>query len=169
MPLYISNFCTNECIYCGFNRTNRIKRRKLTLEEIEREAVGDLETEMKHILVLTGEAPDITPVDYIEDAVGIIKKRFPSVSIEVFPMEEEEYRRLKLAGVDGMTIYQETYDREVYRKVHPAGRKTDYLFRLDAPERAAKAGLRTMIYRHFVRSGGEKERSVSDRYARQIS
>lgn len=144
VPLYISNYCNNECIYCGFNRTNRIKRRKLTLEEIEREARAIAKSEMKHILVLTGEAPDITPIEYIEEAVGIIKKLFPSVSIEVFPMEEEEYRRLRQAGVDGMTIYQETYDRGLYSKVHRAGRKADYLFRLDAPERAARAGLRTV-------------------------
>ncbi len=144
VPLYISNYCTNECIYCGFNRTNRIKRRKLTLEEIELEARAVAETEMKHILVLTGEAPEISSIDYIEDAVGIIKKLFPSVSIEVFPMEEAEYRRLRQAGVDGMTVYQETYDRALYSKVHLAGRKADYRFRLDAPERAAKAGLRTV-------------------------
>ena len=144
VPLYISNFCSNECIYCGFNRTNQIRRRKLTLGEIEREVRAISETEMKHILLLTGEAPDVTPLEYIEDAVGVIKKWFPSVSIEVFPMEEEGYRRLREAGVDGMTLYQEVYDREVYRKVHLVGRKADYRFRLDAPERAARAGLRTI-------------------------
>jgi len=159
VPLYISNFCTNECIYCGFNRTNRISRKKLSMEEIEVEARAIAETEMKHILVLTGEAPEITPVSYIEDAVGIIKKWFPSVSIEVFPMEEEGYRRLKNAGVDGMTIYQEVYDREVYKKVHLAGKKADYRFRLDAPERAAKAGLRTVSVGALL-GLGEKRREA---------
>ncbi len=143
-PLYISNFCTNQCVYCGFNQTNPIKRKKLTREEITREAEAISTTEMRHILVLTGEAPEITPISYIEDAVKIIRARFPSVSIEVFPMEVDEYARLKSAGVDGMTVYQETYDRDIYRKVHLEGRKTDYLFRLNAPERAAKAGLRTV-------------------------
>jgi 2-iminoacetate synthase len=159
VPLYISNYCNNECIYCGFNRTNRIKRRKLTLEEIDLEARAISESEMKHILVLTGEAPDITPIDYIEEAVGIIKKRFPSVSIEVFPLEETEYLRLKQAGVDGMTIYQEVYNRDIYTKVHPAGRKADYLFRLDAPERAANAGLRTVSVGALL-GLGEKRREA---------
>jgi 2-iminoacetate synthase len=114
---------------------------------------------MKHILVLTGEAPDITPLEYIEDAVAVIRKCFPSVSIEVFPMEEDGYRRLKKAGVDGMTIYQEVYDREVYRKVHPSGRKSDYRFRLDAPERAARAGLRTVSVGALL-GLGEKRREA---------
>jgi len=159
VPLYISNYCSNECIYCGFNRTNRISRRKLTLDEIDLEAEAISKTEMKHILVLTGEAPDITPLTYIADAISVIKKRFPSVSIEVFPMEVEEYRRLKHAGVDGMTIYQEVYDREIYKKVHLAGRKADYRFRLDAPERAAKAGLRTVSVGALL-GLGEKRREA---------
>jgi 2-iminoacetate synthase len=159
VPLYISNYCSNECIYCGFNRTNRISRKKLTFEEIEVEARAISETEMKHILVLTGEAPDITPLAYIEDAVAIIKKRFPSVSIEVFPMEEDGYRRLKTAGVDGMTLYQEVYDREIYRKVHLSGKKADYRFRLDGPERAAKAGLRTVSVGALL-GLGEKRREA---------
>jgi 2-iminoacetate synthase len=159
VPLYISNFCSNECIYCGFNRTNRINRKKLTLEEIEREAEAISRTEMKHILVLTGEAPDITPLEYIEDAVAVIKNRFPSVSIEVFPMAEDGYGRLKAAGVDGMTLYQEVYDREVYRKVHLAGKKADYRWRLDAPERAARAGLRTVSVGALL-GLGEKRREA---------
>lgn len=142
IPLYISNYCTNECVYCGFNRANRIRRKKLTLEEIAAEADAISETEMKHILVLTGEAREVTPMDYIEEALRIIKKRFSSVSIEMFPMETDEYRRLKAAGVDGLTIYQEVYDRKIYKKVHPAGKKADYLHRLDAPERGAQAGIR---------------------------
>jgi 2-iminoacetate synthase len=97
---------------------------------------------MKHILVLTGEARQVTPMDYIEEAIGIIKKRFSSISIEMFPMDTEEYRRLKAAGVDGLTVYQEVYDREIYQKVHPAGKKADYRYRLDTPERGAVAGIR---------------------------
>lgn len=142
IPLYISNYCSNECIYCGFNRTHKIHRKKLTLEEIEEEAATIAETEMKHILVLTGEARPVTPLSYIEDAVKILKKRFSSISIEMFPMDEAEYRRLKQAGVDGLTIYQEVYDRSVYQAVHRAGKKTDYRYRLDAPERGARAGFR---------------------------
>lgn len=142
IPLYLSNFCTNECVYCGFNRANRIRRKKLTLEEIAAEADAISKTEMKHILVLTGEARQVTPMDYIEDAIRIIKQRFSSISIEMFPMDVEEYRRLKAIGVDGLTIYQEVYDREIYQRVHPAGNKSDYFYRLDAPERGAQAGIR---------------------------
>lgn len=142
IPLYISNYCNNKCIYCGFNRSNKISRKKLSLQEIENEVRKIAETEMKHILVLTGEAKEVTPLDYIEDSIRIIRKYFPSVSIEMFPMDEDNYKSLKNAGVDGLTIYQEVYDETVYRKVHLSGKKTDYRYRLDTPERGAKAGFR---------------------------
>lgn len=142
IPLYISNYCTNECIYCGFNRRNDIERRKLSLEQIETEARAIAATGMQHLLLLTGEAPQATPMDYLEEAVRLLKKYFASVSIEMFPMQEEEYVRLKTAGVDGLTIYQEVYDRQRYGLLHTAGKKTDYRFRLDAPERGARAGFR---------------------------
>jgi 2-iminoacetate synthase len=144
IPLYISNYCSNECIYCGFNHTNQIERKKLTFEEIEEEAKAISKTEMRHILVLTGENRKVTPLDYLETAINIIKKRFSSVSIEIFPMDEAEYRCLKEAGVDGLTIYQEVYDRAIYKKVHLSGKKADYRYRLDTAERAARAGLRNV-------------------------
>lgn len=142
IPLYISNYCSNECVYCGFHRGNAIERRKLTLAEIEEEARSIASTGMQHVLVLTGEAPRVTPTDYLEDAVRLLKRYFASVAIEIFPMEVEEYRRLKDAGVDGLTLYQEVYDQDSYAKVHIAGRKADYRYRLDAPERGARAGFR---------------------------
>ncbi len=144
IPLYISNYCSNQCVYCGFNCANAIDRRKLTLDEIETEARAIAETGMQHLLLLTGEAPQVTPMDYLEDAVRLLKRYFASVSIEVFPMNEDEYHRLKLAGVDGLTLYQEVYDRPLYEQVHPAGRKKDYRYRLDAPERGARAGFRAV-------------------------
>ncbi len=144
IPLYISNYCSNECVYCGFNRKNKIGREKLTLDEIVNNAKEISKTGIKHILFLTGEAPELTPMQYLLDTVGILKKYFSSISIEIFPMETEDYRTLKNAGVDGLTIYQETYDRDIYGKVHLSGRKKDYLFRLDTPERGAKAGFRTV-------------------------
>jgi 2-iminoacetate synthase len=97
---------------------------------------------MKHILILTGESRKDTPPEYIADAVRLLRKYFPSVSIEVYPMETDEYRMLKVAGVDGLTIYQETYDRAVYSVVHPSGKKRDYDYRLDTPARGAEAGFR---------------------------
>ena len=144
IPLYISNFCANQCAYCGFNRQNRIVRRKLDLMEIEREAQAIARSGMQHILFLTGEAQQLTPMDYMLDAARCLKRYFASVAIEVYPLEVEEYRQLKEAGVDSMTIFQECYDQEVYRRVHQAGKKTDFHFRLDAPERAARAGLRSV-------------------------
>ena len=142
IPLYISNFCNSECIYCGFNRRHAIKRRKLTLEEIDAEARKIAATGMRHILVLTGEAPKLTPIAYLTAAVEILKSYFASISIEMHPMETSEYIQLKKAGVDGLTVYQEVYDRRVYARVHLAGAKTDYQFRLDAPARGARAGFR---------------------------
>ena len=142
IPLYISNFCSSECIYCGFNRRHAIARRKLTLDEIRSQAQRIAKTGMRHVLVLTGEAPRVTPLDYLTAAVGILKDYFASISIEMFPMDTQAYARLQEAGVDGMTVYQEVYDRQVYRQVHLAGRKTDYEYRLDAPARGARAGFR---------------------------
>jgi 2-iminoacetate synthase len=142
IPLYISNFCNSECIYCGFNRRHAIRRRKLTLDEIDREARRIARTGMHHVLVLTGEAPRVTPLDYLRAAVEILKTHFASISIEMFPMATEDYALLKKAGVDGITIYQEVYDPRVYAQVHLAGRKTDYQYRLEAPARGAQAGFR---------------------------
>jgi len=97
---------------------------------------------MQHLLILTGEAPQVASIDYLIEAVTLLKKYFASVSIEVYPLEIGEYQRLQEAGVDGMTLFQETYDETTYARVHPAGRKKDYHWRLNAPERAARGGLR---------------------------
>jgi 2-iminoacetate synthase len=142
IPLYISNFCANECVYCGFHRANKISRKKLSLAEIEVEAKAIAATGMRHLLLLTGEAPGVTPMDYLEDAVRLLKKYFASVAIEIMPLDEDDYHRLRMAGVDGLTLYQETYDQGRYALVHKAGRKTDYRYRLEAPERGARAGFR---------------------------
>jgi 2-iminoacetate synthase len=144
IPLYLSNHCTNHCAYCGFNHKNPILRRKLTLAEIEIEAQAIARTGMQHVLFLTGEAPQLTPIDYLVDAARLLKRYFASVAIEVYPLAVEEYRQLQQAGVDGMTLFQETYDQEVYSRVHPAGRKKDYHWRLDAPDRAAQGGMRVV-------------------------
>lgn len=142
IPLYLSNYCANHCAYCGFNRQNTIIRKTLSLDEIEAEAQAIAATGLQHVLFLTGESPQHTPMEYLLAAARCLKRHFASVSIEIFPLEEADYRLLQQAGVDGMTLFQETYDQEVYRRVHLAGRKTDYRYRLDAPERAAAAGFR---------------------------
>ncbi len=141
-PLYLSNECFNGCKYCGFSADNHFPRKTLTLDEIEREAKILRQQGFRHMLLLTGEAPKIAGIGYLEKAVGIIKKYCGSVSIEVFPMDTDGYRRMVAAGVDGLTLYQETYDRELYKQLHPYGPKSDYDYRLDTPERAGQAGLR---------------------------
>ncbi len=144
IPLYISNHCNNQCAYCGFNHNNAIFRRKLTIAEVEEEARAIARTGMQHVLFLTGEAQHLTPMEYLVEASECLKRYFASVSIEVYPLEVEEYRRLQQAGVDGMTLFQETYDEEVYKRVHLGGKKRDYHWRLNAPERAAQGGMRVV-------------------------
>jgi len=143
-PMYIADYCTNYCTYCGFSAAVDFKRTKLSLPEIEREAAAIAATGIRHILVLTGEAPAKTPMSYLVGAVEILKKYFSSIALEIFPMDEEDYRTLNRAGADSLTVYQEVYDREVYREVHPGGRKANYDYRLLTPERGARAGFRAI-------------------------
>lgn len=143
-PIYIANYCVNRCAYCGYNVENKIIRKKLTLEEVEAEAKAVAAKGFKHVLLLTGESSFHTPTDYIVKSVEIFKKYFTSVVIEIFPMDEEDYKRVVEAGVDGLTVYQETYDEQVYDRVHLAGPKKNYRYRLDAPERGCKAGMRAI-------------------------
>lgn len=143
-PMYLGNYCVNKCAYCGFNVENKIDRKKLTLDEVEREAKLIHDSGLRHILILTGESKYHTPVSYIKDCVNVLKKYFDCISIEIYPLETEEYKELINAGVDGFTIYQETYDEKVYDTVHISGPKKNYKFRLDAPERACKAKMRSI-------------------------
>ena len=143
-PLYLANYCVNFCVYCGFNATHPIERRKLTLEEVELEAQAITKTGLQHVLILTGESREKTPVSYIADCVGVLRRHFSSISIEVYPLTTQEYAELIAAGVDGLTIYQEVYNQETYSVMHPKGPKRDYRFRLEAPERAARAGMRSV-------------------------
>ena len=143
-PLYLSNYCENRCVYCGFNADNHIERKRLSLEEVEKEARAIAQTELKHILILTGESRTMSPLSYIKECVTILKKYFTSISIEIYALTEAEYAELVLCEVDGLTIYQETYNEKVYEDMHPSGPKRDYAFRLGAPERGARAGMRSV-------------------------
>ncbi|HOJ78783.1 MAG TPA: 2-iminoacetate synthase ThiH [Bacillota bacterium] len=143
-PLYLANYCVNQCAYCGFNVRNKITRKKLSFEEVEREAEALARTGLRHILILTGESRRETPVAYLGECVQILKQYFASITIEVYPLQESEYARLIEDGVDGLTVYQEAYDETTYDQVHLKGPKRDYRFRLEAPERAAKAGMRSI-------------------------
>lgn len=138
-PLYLANICENACIYCGFNRHNHIKRSKLTMEEVEREGQAIQCEGIKHIIILTGESRAATPPAYIADCVRILRKYVCSICIEVYSLTEEEYRMLYDAGVDSFTMFQETYNEDLYPTLHPSGPKHDYRNRLDSPERACRA------------------------------
>jgi len=141
-PLYISNLCTNGCRYCGFSASNQVPRRTLTLDEVWTEAKVLYDLGFRHILLVTGESPKAVDNDYLAACVRRIQPLFSSISIEVYPMETEGYRQMVEAGVDGLTVYQETYDRALYQEMHPFGKKRDYDFRLLTPERGGAAGLR---------------------------
>jgi 2-iminoacetate synthase len=141
-PLYLSNFCSSACTYCGFNARHTIKRVQLSPREIDAEMQVIAKTGVQNILLLTGESPRQTPVPYLKEAIMTAKKYFQGISLEIFPLQEEDYRALYEAGADGVTIYQETYDRTRYAEVHLGGEKRNYDFRRNAPERIAKAGFR---------------------------
>lgn len=141
-PLYLSNYCENECVYCGFSRTHAVTRKKLTQKELEAEAGVIARSGIQHILLLTGESRTQSPLSYIKECVALLRGRFASISVEIYPLQTEEYRELIGAGVDGLTIYQETYDEALYGVLHKAGPKRDYHFRFGAPERGCQAGMR---------------------------
>ena len=141
-PLYLSNYCTNCCLYCGFSAEHKIRRRCLTLDEIDDEANTLRERGVNHLLLVSGEAPKMMGVDFLEEVARRLKDRFASLSIEVQPMTEAEYAGLFAAGISSVAVYQETYDPALYQRLHPSGRKADYAYRLATPARAAAAGMR---------------------------
>lgn len=143
-PIYLANYCVNRCLYCGFNVDHKIMRKKLTLEEVEQESRSISAQGIRHILLLTGESRKHSPVSYIKGCMEVMKQYFTSISLEVYPLETSEYAALIEAGADGLTIYQEVYDERVYDAVHLAGPKKNYLYRLDAAERACQAGMRSV-------------------------
>lgn len=141
-PLYISNYCENHCVYCGFHSKMKIGRKTLSLKEIENECWTIKETGIQNILILTGESRLHSPVSYIKATLAVAKKYSPNIALEIYPLETEEYRELFLAGADGVALYQETYDEDIYRTLHLSGKKRDYQYRYHAPERMAEAGIR---------------------------
>ncbi|MGA2506322.1 MAG: 2-iminoacetate synthase ThiH [Chitinispirillaceae bacterium] len=143
-PLYISNYCDNSCAYCSFGRQQEIKRRHLSPDEIRAEAERISANGIRHILVLTGEARGRATPSYCEAAVRILRDYFSSIAVEIYPLTEEEYGGIIGCGADGLTIYQETYDEERYAVLHKGGPKQDYGFRLEAPERACRQGMRAV-------------------------
>jgi 2-iminoacetate synthase len=143
-PLYLSNECLTTCTYCGFAKGLPIARKTLSTEQSLREGAFLRAHGYRHVLLLTGEHQKLTGVDFLCEHVEALRALFPQISLEVQVWNEEEYRRLAAAGCDGVVIYQETYNRDAYARFHVGGRKRDYDFRLDGPERAARAGIRRL-------------------------
>jgi 2-iminoacetate synthase len=141
-PLYLSNECINNCKYCGFSRDNSILRVTLTVDEVLREARALKEQGFRNILLVSGEHPKFVSNNYLKDCIAALHGEWPGISLEIGPMELEDYRPLVQAGADGLVVYQETYDRSVYADVHTAGPKRNFEWRLETPERAYAAGFR---------------------------
>lgn len=145
-PLYISNYCENYCVYCGFNCHNKIRRAKLDMEGIRKEMEAIAQTGLEEILILTGESRKMSDVDYIADACRIAREYFKMVGVEVYPMNSDEYRKLREAGADYVTVFQETYNPEKYGKLHLGGHKRVFPYRVNAQERALMGGMRGVAF-----------------------
>jgi 2-iminoacetate synthase len=143
-PMYISNYCENTCAYCSFARQRKIVRRHLSFDEIRDEARRIGKSGIRHVLVLTGESRSMASLSYLAESLRIIKGHFSSVGIETYPLKEEEYGLLIQQGIDGLTLFQETYDESAYHGFHKGGPKDDFQFRLEAIDRACRQGMRTV-------------------------
>ena len=142
IPLYLSNACTNFCVYCGFNHNNGIKRTTLTPEQIEAEckAIRQLGP-FENLLIVTGEHPAVAGVDYLENALRIARPYFNNLSIEVMPLKTEDYYRLTKSGLNGVVCFQETYHKARYNVYHPKGMKSIFDWRLNGFDRMGQAGV----------------------------
>ena len=145
-PIYISNLCAADCLYCGFAVCSGVLDERVTLtnDQIEAECIALKNMVYDSVLLLTGEAPKAVPPSKIAAAVALANRHFSSVSVEVYSLDAPDYAMLCENGLEGVTIYQETYDRDLYREVHPRGLKRDYDYRVDTLERAGKAGVRKL-------------------------
>ena len=143
-PLYTSNYCIGLCPYCGFRKDRDVPRRDLSVQEILDEANCILKMGIKHLLLVCGEDPKRFDMNLLAQTVGLLKKRVQSVSVEIPPLSQEDYSTLVHAGVDGVTLYQETFDLENYGKFHGKGPKADFNYRLNALNRAGDAGMRIL-------------------------
>lgn len=142
IPMYVSNACTNKCVYCGFNHDNPFARTTLTMDQIRREceAIKKL-APFDNILIVSGEYPSLCGVDYLEKALGVCRPFFNNMTIEVQPMKTEFYERLTHAGLNGVVCFQETYHRQAYKKYHPRGMKSHFEWRLNGFDRMGQAGV----------------------------
>lgn len=145
-PLYISNYCDNYCVYCGFNSHNKIKRAKLDFEQIEQELKEIAKSGLQEILILTGESERYSNIEYIGEACKLARKYFNNVGIEIYPVNVEDYKYLNSCGADYVTIFQETYNNEKYKKLHLEGHKKVFSYRFNSQERALMGGMRGVAF-----------------------
>ena len=143
-PLYLSNECINSCRYCGFSRENPILRVTLSVDEVVKEARHLSAAGFRQLLLVAGEHPKFVGRDYLAECVRALRDDYSSISIEVAPMETEEYIPIVEAGAEGLVVYQETYNRAIYDQLHLAGPKKDFGWRLACPERGYEAGFRRL-------------------------
>ena len=145
-PLYISNYCENYCVYCGFNCFNHIKRMKLSDEQIEHEMKIIADSGMEEILLLTGESRSVSDIKYIGEACKKARKYFRMVGLEIYPVNTDEYKYLHQCGADYVTVFQETYDIDKYETLHLMGHKRVWGYRFEAQERALMGGMRGVAF-----------------------
>lgn len=142
IPLYVSNACTNACVYCGFNHANPLERVTLTLDQVkaECEAIRRLGP-FENLLIVSGEFPALNGVDYLEKVLRVARPYFNNLTIEVMPMKERDYYRLTQSGLNGVVCFQETYNEANYKKYHPRGMKSIFEWRVNGFDRMGRAGL----------------------------
>lgn len=145
-PLYIANYCENQCVYCGFKATNKIHRATLSFQEAENELKAIASTGLKEILLLTGESRYKSDLEYIGETIKLATKYFSTIGIEIYPLNTEEYAFLHHCGVDFVSVYQETYNTDTYEKVHLWGSKRVFPYRFHAQERALLGGMRGVAF-----------------------
>jgi 2-iminoacetate synthase len=141
-PVYVSNYCVNKCKYCGFNRNNDFQRIRLTVDEALKEADVLAAEGFRDVLLVSGEDKAFISVDYLAELAGRLRTRFGFIGAEIYQLSSDDYARLFEAGIEGVTLYQETYDRDEYARYHPGGPKADYDWRLRGPDDMALGGMR---------------------------
>ncbi|XBS71767.1 2-iminoacetate synthase ThiH [Acerihabitans sp. KWT182] len=141
LPLYLSNLCSNDCTYCGFSMSNRLRRKTLDEREIIAECQAIRDRGFENVLLVTGEHQSKVGMDYFRRYVPLIRDYFSSLMMEVQPLSQENYAELKTLGLDGVMVYQETYHQPTYQLHHLRGQKMDFAWRLETPDRLAWAGI----------------------------
>lgn len=141
VPMYLSNECQNICTYCGFSLDNQMKRKTLNLNEITQETEVLKSKGFEHVLLVTGEANSTVNIHYFKKVLAQLNNQFSHISMEVQPLSEEEYRELHQCGVHSILVYQESYHKETYKEYHPKGKKSNFDYRLETPDRIGKAGI----------------------------